>query len=309
MIESIHVSKKFGRSEILSDVSFQVTKGEIYGLVGCNGVGKTTLLKILSGIYRPDRGCGQIAGEKIYENEKIKRRCFFMTEEATFFEQSSLNQMRKFYHGYYPRWNDRTFNGLVDWFGVDPSVKISRFSKGMQRQAGLILAFSTRAEYLFLDEAFDGLDFTMRRQISGMLRHYAAAGPAALLISSHNLKELEDLADHIGMLNEGKLIFNGSVKEMKQNYQTCCFSLSESESVAETGKEKSLLLLKEMLDAELAEKNSDGYECILHTSEQEAFQRLKKIGAEHIRIRSVQLEEFFRIERKEKEVDWEKIFG
>ncbi|MGN0295319.1 MAG: ABC transporter ATP-binding protein [Lachnospiraceae bacterium] len=309
MIEAIHISKKFGRSEILSDISFQVSKGEIYGLVGCNGVGKTTLLKILGGIYRPDQGYGQIAGEKVYENDKVKRHCFFMTEEATFFEQSSLNQMRKFYQGYYPKWEDRTFNGLVDWFRVDPSMKISRFSKGMQRQAGLILAFSTHAEYLFLDEAFDGLDFTMRRQISGMLRYYAASAPAALLISSHNLKELEDLADHIGMINEGKLIFNGSVQEMRENYQTCSFTFGNSQMSSEAEKVMELSVLNRILDAELTEKTSDGYLCILHTSKQEAFRRLEAVGADDIRIRPVQLEEFFRIERKEQEVDWEKIFG
>lgn len=308
MIEAVHISKKFGWSEILSDISFQVSKGEIYGLVGCNGVGKTTLLKILAGIYRPDQGYSQIAGEKVYENDKVKRRCFFMTEEATFFEQSSLKQMRKFYQGYYPEWEDRTFNGLVDWFGVDPSMKISRFSKGMQRQAGLILAFSTHAEYLFLDEAFDGLDFTMRRQISGMLRYYAASAPAALLISSHNLKELEDLADHIGMLNEGKLIFNGSVQEMKENYQTCCFTFGDSQMNSENGREMDLSILNGMLDAKLTEKTSYGYLCILHASKQEAFRRLEAVGADDIRIRPVQLEEFFRIERKEQEVDWEKIF-
>ena len=308
MIEAVHIFKNFGQSEILSDISFQAVKGEIYGLVGCNGVGKTTLMKILAGIYRPDQGYGQIAGEKIYENADLKRKCFFMTEEATFFEQSSLNQMRDFYQGYYPEWKDSIFHGLVDWFGVDPSMKISRFSKGMQRQAGLILAFSTHAEYLFLDEAFDGLDFTMRRQISSMLRYYAEAGPAALLISSHNLKELEDLADHIGMLNEGKLIFNGSVKEMKANYQTCCFTWNQQEIVSGEEKNEELSGLREMLQAELAERYSDGYLCIIHSGEKEALCRLKEIGADHIRIRPVQLEEFFRIERKEQEVDWRKLF-
>lgn len=206
MIEARHISKYFGRTEILSDISFQAEAGEIFGLIGCNGVGKTTLMKILNGIYRPDSGAVLIGGEPVYENAAIKRQCFFMTEEAGFFNQSSLNQMRTFYQGYYPGWKDRTFEGLVNWFGVDPSMKISQFSKGMQRQAGLILAFSTHARYLFLDEAFDGLDFIIRQQMREMLKYYACAKSAVLIVSSHNLRELEELADHIGMLEEGKLI-------------------------------------------------------------------------------------------------------
>lgn len=299
MIEASHINKRFGTFEVLSDISFQVPEGEIYGLIGYNGVGKTTLLKILSGIYRPDGGTVRIAGQAIYENPEIKRQCFFMTEEATFFSQSSLKQMRKFYKGYYPEWQDSTFERLVEWFGVNPSMKISQFSKGMQRQAGLILAFSTRARYLFLDEAFDGLDYTMRKQMQDMIMYYARSRKATLLVSSHNLRELEDLADYIGMLSDGKLVFNDSTKQMQEHYQTCRFLLPE---------EIDPFTFEKKLSAELVEKETRGYLCIIKASKEEAEQRLVQLGAKEIQIRPVHLEEFFRKERKVQNVDWKEIF-
>lgn len=216
MIQAQNITKKFGDFTVLSDVSLSVNKGEIYGLIGYNGVGKTTLLKILCGIYRPDSGMALIDGSGIYENAAAKQKCFFMTEEASFFTQSSLNKMRNFYKGYYSKWNDDTFSGLVDWFGVDPDMKISRFSKGMQRQASLILAFSTRPEYIFLDEAFDGLDHYMRQKVCEMFKFYAKNNDAAILVTSHNLKELEELADHVGMLEDGKLTFDSNSVDMKE---------------------------------------------------------------------------------------------
>jgi ABC-2 type transport system ATP-binding protein len=296
MIEAVHISKKFGDFKVLSDINFQVQEGEIYGLIGYNGVGKTTLMKILCGVYRPDEGSVTINGVPVYENAELKRQCFFMTEEATFFAQASLNQMRRFYRGYYPGWNDTTFDGLVKWFGVDPDKKIGQFSKGMQRQASLTLAFSTRARYLFLDEAFDGLDVSMRCRMREMLQYYAKAKNATLLVSSHNLKELEDLVDHIGMLSEGELIFDDSTKRMKESYQTCQFTFE--------GKKEELADLQ----TDVLQQTLQGYTCILNMTEDEAYQHLVQAGAKDIRIRPVELEEFFRKERKEQEVEWEEIF-
>ncbi len=297
MLEVQGITKFFGDINVLSDISFQADQGEICGLIGYNGVGKTTLLKIICGIYRPDRGKVLLNGEPVYENAVIKQKCFFMTEEATYFAQSDLLQMRRFYRGYYPEWSDKTFYGLIELFGVSPEMKISRFSKGMQRQAGLILAFSTRSRYLYLDEAFDGLDFTMRRMMKEMLKYYAEQQNALLIISSHNLKELENLADHIGMLSEGKMIFYDSTARMQEQFHTCRFCLDEQN--ADFG----------ILSAQLLEKEENGYLCILECTRQEAEERLKKVGAKNIHIRPIQLEEFFRKERKEKEVDWKEIFS
>lgn len=304
MIEAVRITKRFGDFTVLSNVSLKVEKGGIYGLIGYNGVGKTTLLKILSGIYRADSGSARINGKTVYENPDIKERCFFMTEEASFFQQSSLNKMRKFYSGYYSAWSDVTFEGLVKWFGVDPDARISRFSKGMQRQASLILAFSTRPEYLFLDEAFDGLDYSMRKQVCRMFRYYVKNKNAAILVTSHNLKELEDLADHIGMLHEGKLTFDNSTKQMRETYQACEFVYrGDKSSLYVDGTE--LLEVKEHIDGSCL---NNLYYCIINSSEENARARLLDAGAEDIQIRPIQLEEFFLKERKERDADWEEIF-
>lgn len=297
MLEVQGITKCFGDFKVLSDISFQADRGEICGLIGYNGVGKTTLLKIICGIYRPDSGKVLLDGKPVYENAAVKQKSFFMTEEATYFAQSDLLGMRKFYKGYYPEWSDKTFYGLIDLFGVSPRMKISRFSKGMQRQAGLILAFSTRSRYLYLDEAFDGLDFTMRRMMKEMLKYYAKSQNALLIISSHNLKELEDLADHIGMLSEGNLIFHGSTARMQEQFHSCLFRMDDKRADLS------------VLDAQLLEKEGEDYLCIMECSQHEAQERVKKAGVSKIWIRPVQLEEFFRKERKEKEVDWKEIFS
>ena len=296
MLEVSGITKSFGDFNVLSDISFKAEEGQIYGLIGYNGVGKTTLLKIMCGIYRPDAGTVCIQEQPVYEHADIKRQCFFMTEESTHFHQASLKQMQKFYRGYYPGWNDQTFQNLVNLLGMNTGMKISRFSKGMQRQAGLILAFASRARYLFLDEAFDGLDVTMRQTMKEMIRFYAKKEQALIVVSSHNLMELEHLADRIGMLNEGELIYNESLEWMHQHYCTCSFFLPDA-SADVSG-----------LAAQLLERKGQEYTCVIEASREEAVQRLGEIGAVLKEIRPIQLEEFFRKERREKNVDWEKVF-
>lgn len=296
MLEVKGITKSFGDFNVLSDISFQAEEGEIYGLIGYNGVGKTTLLKMMCGIYRPDAGEIRIQDQPVYEHADIKRQCFFMTEESTHFHQASLKQMQKFYRGYYPDWNDQTFQNLVNLLGMNTGMKISRFSKGMQRQAGLILAFSSRAKYLFLDEAFDGLDVTMRQLMKDMICFYARKEQALVVVSSHNLLELEHLADRIGMLNEGELIYNESLDWMHQHYCTCSFLLPDAS--ADIGR----------LSAEILEQKEQEYTCVIEAPGDEARRRLNEIGAVVKEIRPIQLEEFFRKERREKNVDWEKVF-
>lgn len=279
MIEVSHITKKFTDFTVLEDICFNVQRGQIYGLIGYNGVGKTTLMKIICGIYRPDSGEVRINGEKVYENPGIKRNCFFMTEETTMFSQETLTDMRKFYKGYYPGWSDRTFEGLIKIFDIDPLMRIKRFSKGMQRQAGLILAFSAHTKCLFLDEAFDGLDFSVRKIVKEMLQYYRDAKDADLIVSSHNLAELEDLADTIGMLKDGTLIFDGSTKQMKDHFQRCRFRRGHEIS-----------------------------DVILEGTRDEVEKRLQDEKCEILEIRSARLEEFFQKERKETNIDWKEIF-
>ena len=296
MISVEHVYKRFARSPVLEDISFTAGPGEIYGLIGYNGVGKTTLMKIISGIYRPDKGTVLMDGVPVYENTEKKKQCFFMTEEATYFLQSSLADMRKFYRGYYANWSDKTFYGLIDLFEVDPDMKINRFSKGMQRQAALVLAFATHSRYLFLDEAFDGLDFSIRRTMRELLKYYAEKKQAVLIVSSHNLRELEDLVDKIGMLNQGKLVFDDSTGRMRERFCSCSFQMDAEGDVLNGA------------DVQLLERNGNSFFCILECERQQAISRLEALGASSIEVQPVKLEEFFMTERKEKRIDWKEIF-
>ena len=218
MIEVTGISKKLGSRQILDDISFKAENGQIYGHIGYNAVGKTTLMRIICGIYRPDKGSILSDGRPVYENPEVKRECFFMTEEAPFFDQSTMNKMRRFYKGYYPEWSDKTFDALVKWFGLNPDQQVSSFSKGMQRQASLTIAFSSRARVMLLDEAFDGLDEAIRKALSEMIRYYTGTKNAVTIISSHNLRELETLADRVGLIDNGHLTFNDSVETVHRDY-------------------------------------------------------------------------------------------
>ncbi|HIT90514.1 MAG TPA: ABC transporter ATP-binding protein [Candidatus Merdenecus merdavium] len=298
MIELKKISKSFGNMVVLEDVTMKMNHGNIYGLIGYNGVGKTTLLKILAGIYTPERGEVLIEEEKVYENPRIKQEIFFMTEESLAFPQSTLEDMRRFYKGYYKGWSDQTYEGLLKLFQIDPREKISTFSKGMQRQGGLILAFSTHCKYMLLDEAFDGLDLVMRRLVNEMIKYYVSDKDGIILITSHNLTELEQLAHKIFMLNHGQLVFEESTKRIETLYHKCTF-LWENHLTQ---------IPLEELGMKLLEQREQTYVGIMKGSSDEILKKLSLIGCERIELDRVQLEELFQAEGKVKHVDWSKIF-
>lgn len=298
MLKVSNVSKSFGRAEVLKDISFQIQDGEIYGLIGYNGVGKTTLMKIVCGIYRPDSGKIWMDQKPMYENPERKSNSFFMTEEISAFSQATLETMRKFYKGYYPNWSDAVYEKLLHVFHMEPGGRISQFSKGMQRQAGLILAFSANTKLLLLDEAFDGLDFGIRRQVRGMMQSYAKGKNAVILISSHNLSELEELADRVGMISQGKMIYDDSTSSMRELYQVC--RLKENNALT---KEE----LTEMGGRWVMRQAGEDYYILPGTPE--AVQACMEPWMQEIQeIRPIKLEEFFQKERNEKEIDWNEIF-
>ena len=298
MIRLSNISKSFGKMQVLKDISLEVKNGQIYGLIGYNGVGKTTLMKIICGIYRPDSGKVWMDQKLLYENAQRKSDSFFMTEEISAFSQATLDEMRKFYKGYYSTWSDTTYRALVEVFHMKDDQKIGQFSKGMQRQAGLILAFSSNVKHLFLDEAFDGLDFGIRRQVRQMMRCYAKEKNAAILVSSHNLNELEELADQIGMLSNGKKIYDDSTQNMKEQFQVCRTYPGSELSKKLSENETAYWLMEQ--------DGMDNY--ILPGSMKEIKEKLKDWSQDVMEIRPIRLEEFFQKERNEGKIDWEEIF-
>ena len=215
MISCKNLTKTFGSKKALDNVSFDIADGSIYGLVGSNGSGKSTFLRLASGVYMPDGGEITVDGESVFNNPQIKGRVAFLGDTPYFFAQSSINEMASFYSSMYESFDYDIYKRLIETFPLDYKAKISSMSKGMQRQAALILAMSTAPKYLLLDEAFDGLDVVMRKVLKAILIDGAEKRGMTTVIASHNLRELEDLCDHVGLIHNGNVLFNDEIENLR----------------------------------------------------------------------------------------------
>jgi len=217
MLEMKNVTKTFGTFKALDDLTLTVPRGAVYGLVGPNGAGKSTAIRHLTGVYRPD--CGEITmdGQPIYENIAVKERIGYIPDEIFYYPSASLEEMRKFYKGMYPKFDDRLFERLYDVFELPKKGPIRRFSKGMQKQAAFHLSICCKPDVLILDEPVDGLDPVMRRQVWSLILSEVAKDETTVLISSHNLRELEDVCDHVGIMDHGKMLLERSLADMQGN--------------------------------------------------------------------------------------------
>ena len=215
MIKVSNVSKSFDGFKALNNLDLTVKKGSIYGLVGTNGSGKTTIIKHITGILKQDDGLVTIAGENVFDNAPLKRKMGFIPDDLYFFATYNLNEMSKFYRELYPNWNGERFLVMTSQFGLDVKRKLSKFSKGMQKQAAFILTMSSMPEYLVLDEPIDGLDPIVRKLVWKYIVEDVAEREMSVLVSSHNLKELEGICDSIGILSEGAMMIERDLDELK----------------------------------------------------------------------------------------------
>ena len=216
MIEAKAVSKSFDGFLALNDLDMTVPKGSIYGLVGPNGAGKSTILRHLCGVYRPDSGVSTIEGQPVYEHPAIKERMVVIPDDVYYYGSASVREMMKFYRGMYPTFSMERFEKLAEAFPeVDAKRPIRRMSKGMQKQAAFWLAMSCCPDYLLLDEPVDGLDPVMRRQVWSLLMGDVAERGTTVLVSSHNLRELEDVCDHVGILSHGQVVIERSLSQLQ----------------------------------------------------------------------------------------------
>jgi ABC-2 type transport system ATP-binding protein len=218
MIEAVHLTKRFGAKAALEQLSAVIPQGSIYGLVGPNGSGKSTLMRLICGVYRPDEGQILVAGEPVYENPHTKARVFYLSDDLYFLPKSTVHEMARFYEGVYPTFDREEYQRLCGIFPIDPEARINTFSKGMRRQAALLLALSCRTRYLLLDEAFDGLDPVIRLMVKKLLAQEMESRELTVVISSHNLRELEDLCDHIGLLHRGRIQLEKELDELKLGF-------------------------------------------------------------------------------------------
>lgn len=218
MIEIKNLTKKYGSFTAIEDISFTVDESSIYGLVGYNGAGKTTLLKTAAGILKADGGEILFDGENIFDNGLVRSNLLYVPDEAYFIKGASLERMGKFYKDYYPNFSTKVFKNMTEAMGLDPKKNLGSFSKGMQRQAVVILALSTMPKYMLLDEVFDGIDPHKRNLCKKIFLEYMAETGCSIIMSSHNLQEISDLCDHVALINGKKLAMNVSVDDASNAY-------------------------------------------------------------------------------------------
>ena len=215
MLELKNVTKTFGTFKALDNLNLTVPRGAVYGLVGPNGAGKSTAIRHMTGIYRPDEGSVTLEGLPIYENPTVKSTIGFIPDDIFFFPGATLDEMKRFYKGIYPAFDEELYGKLKDIFNLPKKTPIRRYSKGMQKQAAFYLTLCTRPEVLILDEPVDGLDPVMRRQVMSLILSDVADRGTTVLISSHNLRELEDVCDHVGIMNRGRMLLERSLADMQ----------------------------------------------------------------------------------------------
>ena len=217
MIEVRDAVKKFDGFAALDGANLLVPQGSVYGLVGPNGAGKSTLIRHLTGIYRQDGGTVRVDGQPVWENAPLKARIAAIPDDWYYFMQSTVRDMMRFYRGFYPSFSMERYEKLKEVFHIDEKRPIRRLSKGMQKQVAFWLALSCMPDYLILDEPVDGLDPVMRRQVWSLVMGDVAQRGTTVLVSSHNLRELEDVCDHVGIMDHGKVLLERSLAQLQDN--------------------------------------------------------------------------------------------
>ena len=214
MLEMKNVTKAFGAFKALDDLSLHVPKGCVYGLVGPTGAGKTTAIRHLTGIYRPDSGTVTVDGQEMTGDPNLKERIGYISDDVFYFPAATMEDMHRFYRDMYSKFDEALYEKLKEIFPL-PAGPIRRFSKGMQKQAAFHLTLCIRPDVMILDEPVDGLDPVMRRQVMSLVLSDVAERGTTVLISSHNLRELEDVCDHVGIMNHGRMLLEKSLADMQ----------------------------------------------------------------------------------------------
>ncbi|HNX64995.1 MAG TPA: ABC transporter ATP-binding protein [Oscillospiraceae bacterium] len=217
MIELKGLTKRFDDFVALDNIDLTIPEGTAFGLLGSNGAGKSTILRILSGIYKQEAGDAHIDGEPIFDNVSVKEKVFFINDETIQFSRFTLIELKDFYKRFYPKFSEEIFEKLKNTIKLPSDKRIDQFSKGMKRQAVVIIGLSCQTDYLLLDEAFDGLDPTMRIIVKRMLVDAMLDRKLTTIISSHNLKEINEVCDTVALMHKGKIIFNRDLDSVKGN--------------------------------------------------------------------------------------------
>lgn len=227
MIEALHVTKRFDDIVAVDDISATIREGNVFGLIGTNGAGKSTFLRMVSGVLKPDHGKILVDDILVFESVAAKQKFFYISDDAYFFHNSTPEEMMQFYDNVYPMFDRERFKKLMKGFELDLRRKINTFSKGMKKQVSILLALSAGTEYILCDETFDGLDPVMRQAVKSLFAEDMQERNLTPVIASHNLRELEDICDHVGLLHKGGILLSKELDDMKLNIHKIQCVLSE----------------------------------------------------------------------------------
>ncbi len=228
MIEIKNLSKCFVKDKyVLENLNCSIGEAHIYGLVGANGAGKSTLLRLINSVYKQDSGTIYIDDKDAFDNEEVKKNLVFVPDDLFFYPNYSLMDMAEYYKSLYPRFDINYVINIANKLKLDINAKISSFSKGMKRQCALIVALATKAKYMLFDETFDGLDPVVRKFFKGLLANALEENKTTIIMTSHNLRELEDICDNLGLLYKGKILFESDIDTLKTNMFKVQISLKE----------------------------------------------------------------------------------
>lgn len=215
MIKAANLSKSFGEIKAIDCINATIKSGSIFGLIGSNGAGKSTFMRMMAGVYMPDSGSVTLDEKDIFDNPEIKQRFFYISDEQYFFPNGTPLEMKRYYQIFYPKFDELRYLHLTKGFALDENRKIRTFSKGMKKQLSVIFAICSGADYLLCDETFDGLDPVVRQGVKGLLANDVIDRNLTPILASHNLRELEDICDHVGLLHKGGILFSKDLDEMK----------------------------------------------------------------------------------------------
>lgn len=286
MITTRNLTKRFGNFTALDNISSKINDGCIYGIVGSNGAGKSTLLRLLAGVYRPDRGTVVIDGKKVFENPSVKAQIAYVPDELYFINNATTRRMAQFYQSVYDDFDNERFNYLCEVMNIDADKSLNTFSKGMKRQAMIVLAVSCRPKYLMLDETFDGLDPVMRSLVKNIICQDVEDRNITAILTSHSLRELEDTCDQLALLHKGGLVLDSDITSLKTSlFKIQIAFLEDYDSEKFEG-----------LDILHYTKNGSVVNMIIRGDRSETVEKLKELRPAILDVLPLTLEEIFTYE-------------
>lgn len=294
MIEVKQVTKCFDTIKALDDITAKIEEGHVFGLIGTNGAGKSTFMRILSGVLKPDSGEVWIDGENVYDNPNVKAKIFYISDDQYFFKTGTPKDMLKFYQTYYKAFDTEKFYSLMKAFGLDVNRKINTFSKGMKKQLSVICGVCSGTKYLLCDESFDGLDPVMRQAVKSIFVKEIEERGMTPIIASHNLRELEDICEYVGLLHRGGILLAKDMEDMKLNIHKMQIVIKE---------EAMLERIKQRFEVVKVENRGTLYTITVRGKREEVDQFMLEINPIFYELLPLSLEEIFISETEVKGYD------